>query len=148
MIHTHVSAATYSSFPVPLEPFFGFVKRNMHLVNFQGLSTKQINSWVYIIILAVWLLFTARKAIPNRPKKWQKYAEAEKVDYQTKGLTLYQAFKSVLPYLLGFDTSPFLPLKSKPGPGRQKGQTQTKRIEHRYGKKTTKTTHNARAGPE
>ncbi len=131
-----------------IEPFFGFAKRNMHMASFQALSTKQLNNWMYILILAVWLLFTARKDIPNRPKKWQKYAQAEKVNYKKQGLTLFQAFKSVLPYLLSFDSTPFLPLKSKPGPGRQKGQTQTKRKEHRYAKKTTRSTKNARAGPE
>lgn len=130
-----------------IEPFFGFIKRNMHAVNFKALSTEQLNKWMQIIILAVWLLFTARKAITNRPKKWQTYAHSE-IEDKEHGLTLYQAFKSVLPYLLSFDSTPFLPLKSKPGPGRQKGQTQTKRKEHPYAKKATKSTKNARAGPQ
>lgn len=133
-----------------IEPFFGFIKRNMHAVNFKALSTEQLNKWMYIIILAVWLLFTARKAIPNRPKKWQTYAASE-IEDEEHGLTLYQAFKSVLPYLLSFDSSPFLPPKSKPGPGRLKGQSQTKRTEYPYAKKTTNDTNNstkkARAGP-
>ncbi len=131
-----------------IEPFFGFAKRNMHMENYQALSTEQLNNWMYILILAVWLLFTSRKDIPNRPKKWQKYAMAEKVNHQQQGLTLFQAFKSISPYLLSFDPTPFLPLKSKPGHGRKKGQIQTKRKEYPYAKKMTKSTKKARAGPK
>ena len=120
-----------------IEPFFGFAKRNLFLQTFQTPVRQHLQNWMYVIILSVWMLFTARKQIDNRPKKWQQYNAAEK-NTTERALSMAQTHKAILPYLLSFDPTPFLPLKLKPGPGRQKGWTQTLRARYRYVKKAIK----------
>jgi hypothetical protein len=129
-----------------IEPFFRFVKRNMLLDKYQTSSAQYLQNWSFVIILAVWLLFTARQVLTSRPKKWQMYSVAEKSP-STGGLSIAQAHKAMQAYLLTFDPQPFLPQKSKPGPGRQKGQTQIQRTKHPYRKKTVQKGQKPRAGP-
>lgn len=129
-----------------IEPFFRFVKRDLLLDKYQTSSAQYLQNWAFVIILAVWLLFTARNVLPNRPKKWQKYNAPEKTGHQ-HGLSITQAHKAMQPYLLTFDQEPFLPQKSKPGPGRRKGQTQIQRTKYPYRKKTVNRGQRTRDGP-
>ena len=121
-----------------IEPFFRFSKQNMFMQGFQTPLQKHLDNWMLIIIMSVWLLFTARNDVKNLPKKWQGYLPIEKVK-PGQVLSMAQTYKSVLPLLLTFDSLPFLPQKSKPGPGRQKGMSQTPRKKYPYVKKQTKT---------
>ena len=130
----------------PIEGFFRFIKRKMHFVDYQANSSQNYNNWVYMIIISVWMLFTARKDVSNAPKKWQQYGEKEKQADETGQLSMAQVYKAMQGYLLSFDLSPFAPKRSKPGPGRQKGDTQAPRKKFRYSKKTTKKTKKAPAG--
>jgi hypothetical protein len=120
-----------------IEPFFRFAKQNMALDGFQTPDQQHLNNWMYIIIMAVWLLFTARNDLTNKPKKWQQYLPSEKPS-PNQALSLAQAQKAALMYLLTFDPQPFLPVKSKPGPGRQKGMRQPQRTKYPYRIKNTK----------
>lgn len=120
-----------------IETFFRFGKRNLLLDKFQPPDAQHLHNWMYILILAAWLLYTARRNITSRPKKWQQYGQAEKDAAESQCLSMAQAHKAIEPYLLTFDTAPFFPQKSKPGPGRQQGQTQTPRTRYPYVKKST-----------
>ena len=119
-----------------IEPFFRFAKQNMALNGFQTPDQQHLNNWMYVIILAVWLLYTARNDLTNRPKKWQRYLPSEQTK-PNQTLSLAQSQKAALMYLLTFDPKPFLPLKSKGGPGRQKGMHQPQRTKYPYRIKNT-----------
>ena len=119
-----------------IEPFFRFSKRNMLMDKYQTPDARNLDNWMYLVILASWLLYSARNDIFNRPKKWQAYGPANKGDMRPVK-SLSEAQKSILPYLLTFDTAPFFPLKSKGGPGRQMGMCQPQRTKHPYVKKST-----------
>lgn len=120
-----------------IESFFRFAKRNLLLDKYQSPVAQHLHNWMYILILACWLLFSARKEIPSRPKKWQQYTAAEKATAQGQCLSIAQVHRAIEPYLLTFDKAPFFPQESKPGPGRQQGQTQTPRKRYPYVKKST-----------
>lgn len=129
---------TYDSYRkrYDIEPFFRFAKQNMALNGFQTPHQQHLNNWMYVIILAVWLLYTARNDLSNQPQKWQQYLPSEKKP-PGQALSLAQAQKAALIYLLTFDSIPFLPVKSKPGPGRQKGMSQPQRTKYPYRIKNT-----------
>jgi hypothetical protein len=130
-----------------IETFFRFGKRNLLLDKFQPPDAQHLHNWMYILILAVWLLYTARQDIISRPKKWQQYCLAEKKVLQGQCLSMAQVHKAIEPYLLTFDTAPFFPQKSKPGPGRLQGQTQTPRTHYPYVKKSTQKPFQPKAKP-
>jgi hypothetical protein len=130
-----------------IETFFRFGKRNLLLDKYQPPDAQHLHNWMYILILAAWLLYTARKDIHSRPKEWQKYAPLEKAAAQGQPLSMAQAHRAIQPYLLTFDKTPFFPQESKPGPGRQQGQTQTPRKRYPYVKKSTHKTFQHRANP-
>lgn len=119
-----------------IEPFFRFVKQKMFMQDFYTSMRDHLDNWMLVITLSVWLLFTARSDVKNQPKKWQRYLPVEKAGPQ-QVLSMAQTYKAVLPLLLTFDQLPFLPHKSKPGPGRQKGMTQAPRKKYPYVKKQT-----------
>lgn len=129
-----------------IEPFFRVAKQKMGLGTFQTPVQQHLDNWMYIILLACWLLYTTRSKLLNQPKKWQRYA-----DKATQGGTLIQSLaqaqKAALQYLLTFDNAPFLPQKSKPGPGRKKGKCQPQRTKYRYVKKNAKIIHSQRQRP-
>jgi hypothetical protein len=118
-----------------IEFFFRFAKGNLLLNKFQTPDRQHLDNWVFVVILAAWLLYTARKSISNQPKKWQQYNLIEKLAHQAPALSPAQVHKAILPYLLTFDPTPFLPLKYKPGPGRRSGQLQIRRTRFPYCKK-------------
>lgn len=118
-----------------IESFFRFAKGNLLLNKYQTPVRQHLDNWVFIVILASWLLYTARKSMVNQPKKWQQYNPTEKMAHQAPALSPAQVHKAILPYLLTFDPTPFLPLKSKPGPGRLSGQLQSRRSRFPYCKK-------------
>ena len=120
-----------------IEPFFRVVKQKMGLEKFQTPVPQHLDNWMYVIVLACWLLYTTRSELLNQPKKWQRYAD--KISKAGPLIqSLAQAQKAALPYLLTFDNSFFLPQKCKPGPGRQKGECQPQRTKYKYVKKNAK----------
>lgn len=120
-----------------IEPFFRFAKQNMALNGFQTPDQQHLNNWMYVIIMAIWLLYSIRKDAANKPKKWQQYLPSEK-NNPTKTLSLTQAHKAALTYLLTFDLIPFVPVKSKGGPGRKKGMRQPQRTKFDFLMKNAK----------
>lgn len=120
-----------------IEGFFRHAKQKMHMNNYQPSSEQNLDNWMWIIQLASWLLYTAKDQVENCPKKWQKYNKSEQTE-KGQVLTISQTRKGMEDHLLSFDLGPFVPRKSKGGPGRRKGQTQGNKPEHKYGKKDTK----------
>lgn len=119
-----------------IEPFFRFAKQNMAMCGFQTPVAQHLDNWMYVILAACWVLFYAARCLKNQPKKWQRYLEGQAQNEPVQSLA--QAQKAALNYLLTFDQTPFLPQKSKPGPGRKKGQRQPQRTKHRYVRKNAK----------
>jgi hypothetical protein len=119
-----------------IEHFFHFAKQNMFMDKYQTPDPQHLDNWMYVVILACWLLYQARTETQNQPKKWQKYNPREKTAPNAE-LSICQTHKAVLPYLLTFDKTPFLPPKSKGGPGRKKGECQPQRTKYKYVKKST-----------
>jgi hypothetical protein len=122
-----------------IEPQFRFAKQKVLLEAFQTCIVQHLNNWMTIVMMALWLLFTARNIVSNQPEKWQQYTERKKDELfpnETHTLSMSQVRKSIQGLLLTFDKKPFLPRKSKPGPGRKKGQSQKTREKFHYVKKT------------
>ena len=123
-----------------IEPFFRFTKRNLHFQDYQANSSQNFNNYVIIILLSVWLLFTATDQATNQPEKWQKYKDIEKNAKKGGILTISQVYKAMCSYLSTLDLTDFAPPKSKAGPGRVKGYSLGKREEQPYSKKKTSAT--------
>lgn len=119
-----------------IEPFFRFAKQNMAMRGFQTPVAQHLDNWMYVIIASCWLLFHSARCLTSQPKKWQQYLVSEPKNKPVRSLA--QAQKAALKYLLTFDQAPFLPQKSKPGPGRKKGMRQTQRTKYRYVRKDAK----------
>ena len=120
-----------------IEPFFRFNKQNLFLDKFQTPDVQHLDNWVLVIQLAVFLLFLTASDASHTCPKWQKYAPIEK-ELSPVRLSLAQARKSAELLFLTFDKIPFLPVKSKKGKAREKGQTQGKRIRYELVKKRKK----------
>ena len=121
-----------------IEPQFRFAKQKLFLEAFQTCVAQHLHNWMNIVMLGLWLLFTARNVCPNQPEKWQRYAERKKEGLfpnETHVLSISQTRKSIQDLLLTFDQNPFLPIKSKPGTGRKRGQPQKIRNKFPYVKK-------------
>lgn len=121
-----------------IEPQFRFAKQKLFLQAFQTCIAQHLHNWMNIVMMALWMLFTARNITTNQPEKWQQYCERQKdalFPTQNHTLSMSQVRKSIQKLLLTFDKIPFLPLKSKPGPGRKYGETQHKREKYPYVKK-------------
>ena len=87
---------------------------------------------------AFWLLFTAAGTATYRPKKWQQYKTVnKKATTQDVLLTPCQVRQAVQDYFLTFEQDPFLPIKCKSGPGRQKGAKIGQRTQYKVVKKST-----------
>ena len=88
-----------------------------------------------------WLLFTAAGTASYRPKKWQQYKEVNKKAVeqaeQATILTPCQTRQAAQDFFLTFDEEPFLPVKCKSGPGREKGTPVNQRTRHKVVKKST-----------
>lgn len=121
-----------------IEIFFRFAKQKLSLQKYQTCCSQHLHNWMYVISLSSWLLFTANHDLSYFPKKWQKYNASNK-SQQCQNLSMTQAHRSLAAYLLTFDPTPFFPQKSKPGLGRQKGDTQIKRQKYNYVKKIQNT---------
>jgi hypothetical protein len=123
-----------------IEPQFRFSKQRLLLEAFQTCVAQHLHNWMTIVMMALWMLFTARNVVAKQPEKWQQYTELKKDELfpnETHTLSMSQVRKSIQNLLLTFDKKPFLPQKSKPGTGRKKGQSQKTRTKFPYVKKTT-----------
>jgi len=121
-----------------IEPYLHFIKQKFKLQKYQTPDVDHLDNWLLIIQMASWLLYTARDEVDYQPKKWQSYLKAEKQAVESKKLSIAQVYKAAQNLFLTFDPEPFIPIKSKKGKGRQKGQTQIQRTRYEVVKKTSK----------
>ena len=108
------------------------------LNSFQTPVLQHLDNWLLIHQMTSWLLYTASDEAEFRPREWRKYLPKNKeVQNQTR-LSISQTRQAAQNLFLTFEPEPFMPLKSKKGKPRQKGQTQTKRKTYPVVKKMTR----------
>lgn len=117
--------------------FFRFNKQKLFLDKFQTPDNQHLDNWFLVIQLAVFLLFLTASDAQHTCPKWQKCVPIEKEPSPLR-LRVAQARKSAELLFLTFDKIPFLPVKSKKGKPREKGQTQGKRVRYELVKKKKK----------
>jgi hypothetical protein len=120
-----------------IEPFFRFNKQKLLLDKFQSPDIQHLDNWILVVQLAIFLLFLTAYEVQHTCPKWQKYLPIEKEPFKVR-LTIAQARKAAQTLFLTFDKNPFLPVKSKKGKPREKGQTQNKRTWYEVIKKKKK----------
>ena len=119
-----------------IEPGFRFIKQHLMLEKFQTPDVEHFDNWLLILQLAYWLLYCASDEAHFRPKKWEKYLPKNKNAQDAPRLSVTQVRKAAERLFLTFEQTPFKPVKSKKGKGRQKGQTQIIRKRYKVRKKT------------
>lgn len=117
-----------------IEPTNRFEKQNLLLDKYQSPDVQHVDNWLLVIILTIWLLFSASKEVPLKVEKWEQYlpknkqaAEAQQKEGNPFRLSMAQTHKGAQALFSTFDLSDFAPKKSKGGKGRQLGETQTPR---------------------
>ena len=105
-----------------IEPSIKFCKQKLLMEDYQTPDKQHFDNWLVAVMAAFWLLFTAASSATYKPKKWQQYKEVnKKAVEQDTILTPSQVRQAAQGFFLTFDKEPFLPVKCKNGPGRQKG---------------------------
>jgi hypothetical protein len=120
-----------------IEGFFRFGKQKLLIDKLQTPDIQHLDNWLLVVQLAVFLLFLTAYDAQHTCPKWQKYLPIEANPSKVR-LTIAQARKAAQGLFLTFDKKPFLPVKSKKGKPRQKGQKQTKRIHYECVRKKKK----------
>lgn len=121
-----------------IEPSIKFCKQKLFLEDFQASSKQRFDNWLVVLMASYWLLFTAASTATYRPKKWQQYKEVnKKVTEKGTMLTPCQTRQAAQGFFLTFDNEPFLPVKCKSGPGREKGTPVNQRTRFKVVKKSS-----------
>ncbi len=124
-----------------IEPLFRFSKQRLLLESYQSPKVEHIDNWLQINMMANWLLFAASDEVEFQPHKWESYLPENKQDPDKHSrLSITKTHRAAQDLFLTFDSTPFLPPKSKKGRPRQKGETQTPRKRYPVVKKTTSKT--------
>ena len=128
-----------------IEPTNRFEKQHLLLDKYQSCDVQHIDNWLLVVMLAMWLLFTASKQAPLRVEKWEQYlpstkkaTEAKKLAPESTRLSMTQTKKGVKALYFNFNLTPFAPKKSKGGKGRLLGQMQTPRTRYKVVRKQAK----------
>ncbi len=120
-----------------IEPSIKFCKQKLMLENYQTPDKQHFDNWLVVMMTAFWLLFTAAASAMYKPKKWQKYKPVNKQAVeQDADLTPCQVRQAAQDFFLTFDNTPFLPVKCKSGPGREKGTKINQRTQYKVVKKS------------
>lgn len=121
-----------------IEPSIKFCKQKLLLEDYQTSSKQHFDNWLVVMMASYWLLFTAAATATYRPKKWQQYKEVnKKAVEQDVLLTPCQVRQAAQGFFLTFDSKPFLPVKCKSGPGREKGTPVDQRTRYKVVKKSS-----------
>jgi len=105
-----------------IEPYLRFAKQRLMFNNYQTPDTEHLDSWLWVIQLASWLLYTASEETRYQPRKWEQYLPKNKQVKLGERLSISQTRKSIQNLFLTFDPEPFKPIKCKKGKGRKFGQ--------------------------
>ena len=120
-----------------IEPAIKFCKQKLLLEKYQTPDKQHFDNWLVVVMAAFWLLFTAASDAIYKPKKWQKYKQVnKKATEPNTTLTPCQVRQAAQDFFLTFDKTPFLPVKCKNGPGRQKGTPINQRTRYKVVKKS------------
>ena len=121
-----------------IEPSFRFAKQKLFLDKFQTPCIQHFDNYLLVIMITMWLLYTASDEATFVPRKWRKYTKENKHARDQYRLTIAQTRHAAQSLFSTFDPTPFLPKRSKKGRPRQKGQTQVKRKRYPVVKKHSK----------
>ena len=124
-----------------VEPYYRFAKNKLLLDKLQTPAVKHLDTWLRMVQISSWLLFTASEEIGKIScPVWQKYLPKNKAaqDQPRPPLTIAQTQRAAHLLFCTFDPAPFLPLKCKKGKGRHKGQTFPQRTRFKVVKKIKK----------
>jgi hypothetical protein len=124
-----------------VEPYYRFAKNQLLMDKLQTPTAKHLDSWLRIVQISSWLLFTARLEIGQVCcPSWQKYLPKNKVAQEKPHLPLSIAQTQRAMHLLfsTFHPHAFMPLKCKKGKGRKPGQSFTPKTRFSVVKKTKK----------
>lgn len=123
-----------------IEPALRFGKQKLFLNKLQTPDIQHFDNFFFIYQLAVWLLFYSRDEVCFIPRKWRKYLPENKFQGTDKNkiLSIAQTRHAAQALFLTFDQTPFIPIKSKKGRPRTKGQIQPKRNRYKPRKKNTR----------
>jgi len=122
-----------------VEPYYRFAKNQLLMDKLQTPNAQHLDPWLRIVQITSWLLFTARAEIGQIScPVWQKYLPKNKAvqNNPKQIMTIAQAHRAIHLLFCTFDPTPFLPIKSKKGKGRQNGQTFTQRTRFKVVKKS------------
>jgi len=124
-----------------IEPAIKFAKQELLLDKYQTPSQQHFDNWLVVVMMAFWLLFTAKDEVEYVPKKWRQYKEAkikqrEQAANKSVALKPSQVRQGAQTLFLTFDPTPFQPKTSNKGKGRIKGTPILRRIRHPVVKKT------------
>ena len=116
------------------------------LEKYQTPNRQHYDNFLVVVMTAFWLLLTTPSSATYRPKKWEQYKDINKNAVEKKQqqqdreqdqlLAPCQSRQAAQDYFLTFDSTPFLPVKCKSGPGRKKGDTVDQRTRHKVVKKS------------
>lgn len=121
-----------------IEPYMRFSKQKLLLEKYQTPDEGHFDNWLLCNQLAAWLLYSASDEVDFRPRKWRKYLPGNKAQQTSPRRSIAQTRHAAQELFLTFDMEAFLPLKSKKGRPRQKGETQIQRTRYEVVKKTSK----------
>lgn len=130
-----------------VEPYYRFAKNRLLMDKLQTPVAERLDPWLRIVQLTSWLLFTARQEIGQICcPVWQKYLpknkavqeKEEKEEKEHPVLTIAQTQRAINLLFCTFDQTAFMPLKSKKGKGRLKGQKFPQRVRFKVVKKIKK----------
>lgn len=115
-----------------IEHYFRFGKQRLLMQKFQPPDVEHLDNWMEIVSLAYCLLYAAQEEAQPSVPKWQKYDKRFKnrikYDLPASPSEVQNQLESII---LQFEQDPFRPnlkIKSK---GRQEGEEQPKRPEHK-----------------
>jgi hypothetical protein len=118
-----------------IEPYFRFCKQRLLLSSYQTCSVDHFDSWLLMVQLASWLLYSASEEVQFSPRKWEQYLPQSKGAQAGVALSMAQTRKGAERLFLTFESGPFKPGKYKKGSGRAKGAKQVPRKRYKVVKK-------------
>ena len=133
-----------------IEPAIKFAKQKLLLDKYQTPKQQHFDNWLVVVVMAFWVLFTAKDEVNYTPKKWRTYKEkhiaansqptAKQEQEQTVCLTPSQVRQAAQDFFLTFESTPFLPKTTNKGKGREKSTKITPRARYPVVKKVTNKT--------
>ena len=110
-----------------------FLQQEMFLESYQTPAKENLENWLMVAQMALWLLYEASDEVEEVSKKWQKYGEPQQGEGKKR--TPSQTKKGAERLFLTFEKEGYLPQRCEKGLGRKRGEKQVKRARYKVEKK-------------